>query len=58
MVRIAGRLLLAVPETAGGRTTAYRDMGAEAFAVSEKSPQSALHQPIDKRQIKQPPCYH
>lgn len=36
MVRIAGRLLLALSETAGGRSGTYRDMGTAAFTVFER----------------------
>ena len=36
MVQIAERLLLAMPETAGGRTGTYRYTGTAAFTVSER----------------------
>ena len=37
------------------KRTAHRDMGATAFAVSERIPQSDLHNPAHKRQAERLP---
>lgn len=37
---------------------AHRRMGAKTFAVSERVPQSRLHNPTHKRQAERLPCQH